>query len=95
MSTIDLSAVHHVYSGKDGKCCCGCSGTHRYLAAYREEESKRRGYAIDDDELNDRQVKKVCDLLQSAAEQGTSVVHDEGDHVWTVVGSRIYIAYRS
>lgn len=27
-STIDFSKVKSVYSGKAGKCCCGCAGTH-------------------------------------------------------------------
>ena len=25
---IDINTVKSVYSGKDGKCCCGCAGTH-------------------------------------------------------------------
>ncbi len=25
---IDASTVKSVYSGKPGRCCCGCSGTH-------------------------------------------------------------------
>lgn len=25
---ISIENVKQVYSGKDGKCCCGCSGTH-------------------------------------------------------------------
>lgn len=26
---IELDQVEKVYSGKDGKCCCGCAGSHR------------------------------------------------------------------
>jgi acyl-CoA hydrolase len=28
MEAIDITKVTSVYSGKDGKCCCGCSGKH-------------------------------------------------------------------
>ena len=28
MLNIDINTVKSVYSGKDGKCCCGCAGTH-------------------------------------------------------------------
>ena len=27
-SIIPIEKINHVYSGRDGKCCCGCAGTH-------------------------------------------------------------------
>jgi len=87
-----LAGIHHVYSGKAGKCTCGCAGTHRYSSAYREEAGKARGYALDDGDCNDRQVSKVVRLLTAMLINGNA--HDEGGHVWGEADGRLYIAYR-
>ena len=39
-NSIDVANVVSVYSGRDGKCCCGCSGTH-YQAAERPDMVRR------------------------------------------------------
>jgi len=31
---IKIETVASVYSGKAGRCCCGCSGNHRYASAH-------------------------------------------------------------
>jgi len=78
-----------VYSGKNGKCCCGCAGNHRYVAANREAAGLHRGYAVSDDEVNDRQVAKVLGLLKANVEE----VQQDYDHFALVVGERLYVAY--
>ena len=57
--TLTLDNVASVYSGKVGRCCCGCSGKHTYASALRDEASKSRGYEVRDEEINDRTVKMI------------------------------------
>lgn len=66
MKTLDLSKVSSVYSGAQGKCCCGCSGKHSYASQHREWASKNRGYAIDDDQISDRSVKIITGKINKA-----------------------------
>jgi hypothetical protein len=84
--------VRSVYSGKNGKCCCGCAGKHRYASALREEASKDRGYEVKDDEVNDRQVAKVVAIMN---DRSIPFEKDglQSDYVAKVVGNRLYIAY--
>lgn len=85
-TTSDLLSV---YSGKPGKCCCGCAGNHRYASATRAEAAEHRGYAISDDEVNDRQVAKVLGLLQA----NPILVEAEGSHFAAEIDGRLYVAY--
>lgn len=57
--TLTLDNVASAYSGKVGRCCCGCSGKHTYASALRAEASKSRGYEVRDEEVNDRTVKII------------------------------------
>jgi hypothetical protein len=77
------------YSGKAGKCCCGCAGSHRYNPRYRELGNQRRGYDLQDKDVNLAQVKAVLKKVQANVE-GAEL---DGDHVHVTVGSRIYIVY--
>lgn len=88
-----VSDVSSVYSGKAGKCACGCAGSHRYNSTHVESATKNRGYAVSADEVNDRQVKKVLGLLQQAlAERAQDV--DAGDNHYAVeVNGRSYVVY--
>ena len=60
---IELAKVSHVYIGKKGKCMCGCSGKYFYSEASRDENSKRRGYAIEDDEVDASKIEKVVNRM--------------------------------
>lgn len=55
--------VLSVYTGKAGKCRCGCAGIYRYSAQHRSLGSLIRGYE-EPDEVNDRQVAKVLAIVQ-------------------------------
>jgi hypothetical protein len=92
-SQIDVAQISSVYSGINGRCCCGCSGKHTYAKAYQAEQSKRRGYEVEDDEVNDRTVKLICNKIMNAApwERQDSNVYRE--YYAAVIGQRLYIAY--
>ena len=65
---ISIENIKQVYSGKDGKCCCGCAGKHS---------------------TDQKQKTRIINILNK--DPNTTKV--EGCHAYTVVGSRLYIAY--
>ena len=86
---IEFADVLSVYSGKNGKCCCGCAGDHRYNSQHKEEGGTSRGYPVDAEDINDRQVRKVIGILRRAEK----IEYDRPDFISTVVGERLYIVY--
>ena len=85
--TIDIEKVKSVYSGIDGKCCCGCSGKYSYASAHREAAGKERGYPIDDEDINDRTVKLIVGKVLKSG-----VAEQERDNlISAVVGKRLYL----
>lgn len=74
---ITLNDVKNVYSGVNGKCCCGCSGT--YYAWPDEDEFGRR---------SPRMVKKVLKIVNESAD-----IEWGGNHAAAVVGKRLYVVY--
>jgi hypothetical protein len=86
---IALKDVASVYVGRAGRCCCGCSGRHRYAVAHRKASSKRRGYAVDNDEINDRQVKKVVGILEA----NPAAVDIHNGFISLEQGDKMYVAY--
>jgi hypothetical protein len=89
ISKLETSDILSVYSGRAGKCCCGCSGNHRYNSAYIAEGSKKRGYAVDAEDVNDKQVRRVLRILQ--ANSAKAEQYDR--HISVTLGDRLYIAY--
>lgn len=63
--------VVSVYFGEAGMCCCGCSGKHWYNSQYQVLGSKRRGYEVDADEVDDSQVTRVLNIIKRYAGRGT------------------------
>lgn len=88
LAGLSASDVASVYSGRPG-CMCGCKGNHRYSSEHREAASKRRGYAVSDDEVNDRQVRKVLALVQ----EHWAEVEDFGDGFFLELAGRYYAVY--
>lgn len=86
---INPSDISSVYSGKDGKCCCGCAGKHTYASATREAAGKHRGYPITDDEVNNATVRLIVSKMNAAGPE------EDGNHYHVTVGSRLYIAYKA
>lgn len=88
MQNVQLENVSSVYSGINGRCCCGCSGKHTYAAQHVEWASDNRGYPVTPDEVNDRTVKLVVNKINAA-----NAVATFPGLVSIVIGRRIYIAY--
>ena len=82
IETLTIDDVMSVYSGKEGKCCCGCSGIHRY-------NSKYASAGISGTEINDRQVSKVLNIIKNNV---NSVVFYNGI-VSLVINKHLYILY--
>lgn len=55
-------SVVSVYSGKPG-CMCGCNGKYSYSEVHREFSTSDRGYEVTDDEINDKEVKRITKLI--------------------------------
>jgi len=86
--TLTLDNVASVYSGKAGRCCCGCSGKHTYASALRAEASKSRGYEVRDEEINDRTVKIIFNkLMKNEFEKISDTCYSYE------TGSRLYVVY--
>lgn len=84
--------VVSVYSGTPNRCCCGCSGSHRYNSAQLLRGSRRRGFKVGADEINDTQVRKVFSILKANQAPVRPGLGKERLASATVDG-RLYIAY--
>ena len=91
--TLTVADVRSVYSGKAWSCCCGCSGTHSYASLLREEAGKDRGYPVTDDDVNDREVRRV--LKKGQQHRDMEPEYCAGSYFSVVVGKRSYIVYLS
>lgn len=87
---IKLDDVAHVYRGKARRCCCGCAGRHVYPSKYRDMGSKRRGYAISDNEVDDTFVENIVARMN----RRWAVVEDCGDHWYYENKTEQFIAYK-
>jgi hypothetical protein len=86
---VDVSKMSSVYSGINGRCCCGCSGKHTYASVHRVNAGKNRGYEVKDEEINDRTVKRIVNLINKTELKE----HAYDDMVAVVIKKRLYIAY--
>lgn len=77
-----------VYSGKLGKCMCGCSGKHTYNPEFREEGQKRRGYVLTDEDCNARTVARIAKKVLTSPD-----VVDEGEYAYIDTDTRSYVVY--
>ena len=107
LASVTLDQVMSVYSGKAGRCYCGCSGSHRYASKHREIAGKDRGYGVKDDEVNDRQVRRVLRIVKESfsydpearrpGDQPYNVQGYDGTsfvtHFTAEVGNRSYTVY--
>lgn len=80
--------VMWVYSGTDGKCCCGCAGIYRANSLHIAEATRQRGYQYLDAEINDRFVAKVLDTFKRHSDQIERVSDDQAA---LVVGDRLFM----
>lgn len=82
--SLERSQVVMVYSGKAGKCACGCAGSYRYTKEHKAEAEKNGG------RVNEAQVTRVLALLNA----NPDAVNYEGLGVyWMDLGDRTYTVY--
>ena len=89
--TLTLDNVASVYSGKAGRCCCGCSGKHTYASALRAEASKSRGYEVRDEEINDRTVRMIFNKVMKAYYKDVTKISETCYSYET--DTRLYVVY--
>lgn len=90
MNDVKLEGIMSVYSGRNERCCCGCSGKHTYASAHQKAAGKHRGYAVTDDEVSDRSVKIVFNKFIKNA--GNVEFHKDS-HAALVIGTRFHVLY--
>ena len=83
-----MRKVLKVYSGKQGRCMCGCSGKYTYNPELREEGGEERGYEVTEDECNERTVKMITKKVYSSP----NTVFDDG-FAYVYIGARTYAIY--
>jgi hypothetical protein len=85
---VKVENIMKVYSGRKGKCACGCSGTYRYASVHREMGAIYTGREIDDEDVNDKQVRKVVNIINKNLENAEV----DKDGVTLTIGERLYFA---
>jgi hypothetical protein len=60
--SVNISGITKVYSGKAGRCACGCSGKYSYTAHGAVEDNP--GYDVTDS-INERSVKIIAKKVLS------------------------------
>ena len=86
---LDLSKVFKVYSGKANHCACGCSGKYKVASVHKDFADKDRGYSYDGSDIDDTEVRKIVGKILASDNPV-----DNGDHVYAVVGKRMYVAFK-
>ena len=89
--TINIDEVECVYSGTPHRCTCGCAGNYFYAERHREHATKRRGYKVDDKDINDTMIKKVLKIFAESKEPVECIQ----DYIFTIIvnGNRQYTIY--
>lgn len=90
INDIQVDDVISVYSGKDGACCCGCSGKHTYHPKYIGD-TRVRGYKIDKEECNLRTIKMILNKIKKNIDPQETI--QMGGEIFTIIGKRLYVAY--
>jgi len=88
---IDRSKVRLVYVGKPG-CMCGCRGQYFTTPQYAAEVAEARGYALEEQEVNEVEVAHVLSLMEQFVAGGMSVELDD-DCVFIDTGAHYYAAW--
>ena len=82
--------ILQVYSGLDGKCCCGCAGRYWYGTGKANSVARDNGYAPSPEDCSDRMVAKVIRLINEAPIEELEITDS---YLARVIGARLYIAY--
>ena len=84
LNNLELDGINKVYSGKKGRCCCGCSGKYFFCS---EAPANQHRLAID---CNDKMVKKVLGLIKAAA---VDDLMTDDNYYALEVEERLYVVY--
>jgi len=87
LKDFNINQVMAVYSGKDGACCCGCSGNYYYNPSFIEEGIQHRGYTITEDEINLSMVSKILNMMKKTNAQET----DRSGVFHYIKGKKLYM----
>jgi hypothetical protein len=80
LQDLTVDDVIQVYSGQDGKCCCGCSGKHTYNPNLLDLANESHGGLLTESDCNIRTVKMILNKLKKAELDGEKIEdEDEGD----------------
>ena len=90
IATISTDKVASVYSGIDGRCCCGCAGNHSYNSKYANIGLQLRGYPIKPEEVSDRNVTRILNVLKKSS---LDQINIQDSYISTIIGKRIYVVY--
>lgn len=100
IQTLQPADVLHAYSGKAGKCYCGCSGKHYANPARLAEAAAARGYEYSDDEVSGQMIVKILRLVQAHHDPSDPSMRHEAEpgdkgqsHFTAEVGKRTYTVY--
>lgn len=89
---IQVADIRNVYSGRHEGCRCGCNGKYSYASKFVTEGSKARGYAVDQEDVNDRMVAKVVRIINERLNDEATIIDDDYVDV-TMENGHIYTAY--
>lgn len=99
VASLTETDIMSVYSGVNGKCCCGCSGKHTYNPLYQAIASENRGYGVGQEECNARTVKMILNKIKRNADQMKPGDVQVGEFVSVACNKtehfpgRLYVAY--
>lgn len=88
-----IQDIVKAYKGKSGACCCGCSGTYYYAKAHQVLGGQQRGYAVDDDEIDDAGLARVYDVVAKAIEADDPELDYGDSYIAVDIGKKAYIVY--
>lgn len=88
--TIPFEMVRSVYTGKARQCCCGCAGKHTYVRAHRCEASAKRGYDVEEHEINDAAAKRVYNQIIG---DPTAEVNEAHGYISVETDTRLKVVY--
>jgi len=86
---IQENQVLSVYSGIDGKCCCGCSGKHTYNPLWKKIAQEDHGGILDDEEFSSRSIKIILNKIKKSPN-----AREEDDYIFATTDTgRLLVAY--
>lgn len=94
MPELKIEDIIKVYVGKPNTCMCGCAGKYSYSSMNKLQGEINRGYAVTEEDLNDKEVKRVLAKVIKNAEMGIEVIEDKDAYIFSLtLGNKQYSIY--